>query len=168
MTTMTPHSGGKATVTLQGDREILIERAFDAPPELVYEAITNPEHVRRWWGAGNGNVTLCEADLRVGGKWRYVLTAESTGEAVGFHGEYRELVPGRRIVSTELYEIEFLTEEDAALNTVTLVERDGGTHMTVLVRHRLPEHRDGHIASGMESGMQKSYDALEDVARSLA
>lgn len=167
MTSMTTHSN-KATVTLQGDRDILIEREFDAPADLVYTAITEPEHVRRWWGAGHGNVTTCEADLRPGGKWRYVMTAESGGQEVAFHGVYSELVPGERIVTTELYEMEGFTEEDAAVNTVTLTERGGRTQLSVLIHHVRPEHRDGHIASGMESGMQASYDALEDVAKSLA
>ena len=158
------HSG-KATVTLQGDRSILIEREFDAPKHLVYEAVTKPELVRLWWGAQRGEGVTAEADLRVGGKWRYVMQAGD--QEVGFHGEYRELVPGERIVSTELFEAPFLTEEDASVNTVTLTERDGKTHMSVLCEYRLPEHRDGVIASGMEGGMQESYDALEEVARSL-
>ena len=165
MSTMT-HSG-KAKFTVQGDREILIEREFDAPKHLVYKAITEPELVARWWGAKRGEGVQCEADLRVGGKWRYVMTAGSTGETVGFHGEYRELVENERIVSTEVFEAPFLTDEDASVNTVTLTERDGRTHMSVLCVYRLPEHRDAVMASGMEGGAQESYDALEEVARSL-
>lgn len=158
----------KATVTLKGDRTILIEREFDAPRHLVYEAITKPEHVRMWWGAQRGENVQCEADLVVGGKWRYVMRGGPDNEEVGFHGVYRELVPNERIVSTEVYEAPFFTDEDAAVNTITLEERGDKTFLSVTVEHRLPEHRDGHIASGMEGGMQQSYDALEDVAKSLA
>ena len=161
------HSG-KATFTVQGDREILIEREFDAPKHLVYEAITKPDLVQKWWGAQRGDGVTCEADVRVGGKWRYVMTAGTSGEQVGFHGEYRDLVENERIVSTEVFEAPFLTDEDASVNTVTLTERDGRTHMSVHCVYRLPEHRDAVMASGMEAGAQESYDDLEDVARSRA
>jgi uncharacterized protein YndB with AHSA1/START domain len=167
---MTMTSSGKATVTLQGDTQILITRAFDAPPALVYRALTEPELVKRWWSGKRGSVRSAEIDLRVGGEWRYVMEA-SGGFEVAFHGEYRELVPSERIVSTEVFEDpDGMWESDPdfySLNTVTLAESDGGTHMEVLVEHTKAEHRDGHINSGMEAGMQESYDALEDVAKSL-
>jgi uncharacterized protein YndB with AHSA1/START domain len=165
--TAVTHSN-KATVTLPGDRSILIEREFDAPRHLVYEAITKPEHVARWWGAKRGDGVTTEADVRVGGTWRYVMTAKSNDMVVGFHGEYREIVPNERIVSTELFEMPGLDEDDASVNTVTLTERDGRTFMSVLCEYRLPEHRDAVIESGMEDGMQESYDALEAVAQSLS
>src|SRR5215216_5779985 len=96
-------SSGTATVTLPTDEEILITREFDAPKHLVYKACTTPELVKRWWSAKRGEVTIAEIDLRVGGKWRYVMLAHGSFEA-GFHGEYREIVPNERIVSTEVYE----------------------------------------------------------------
>lgn len=164
---MTTTHSGRARFTVRGDREILIEREFDAPRELVYRAITEPELVRRWWGAQRGENVQCEADLRVGGRWRYVMNAGATNDTVGFHGEYRELVPHERIVSTEVFEAPFLNDEDASINTVTLTEHDGRTQMSVLCVYRLPEHRDGVMASGMEAGAQESYDALEEVARTL-
>ena len=83
--------------------QILITREFDAPRHLVYKAWTTPELVKRWWHAKRGEVTIAEIDLRVGGKWRWVMQTEE-GFKVGFHGEYREIVPEERIVSTEVYE----------------------------------------------------------------
>ena len=163
------HSG-KAEVTLPTDTQILITREFDAPADLVYRAITTPELVKRWWAGKRGQVDEVDIDLQVGGKWRYVMSADG-GFEVAFHGEYRELVPGERIVTTEVYEDpDGLWKADPdfhAVNTITLAEADERTTMQVLVQHTKPEHRDGHINSGMEEGMQEAYDALEEVARSL-
>jgi uncharacterized protein YndB with AHSA1/START domain len=159
-------SSGTATVTLPTDEQILITREFDAPKHLVYRAITTPELVKRWWNAKRGEVTIAEIDLRVGGTWRYVL-AVCDGPEVGFHGEYREIVPNERIVSTEVYEGIPDAEEHASLNTMTLSEVDGRTTMTTLVQHRTNEDRDAHINSGMEAGMQDAMDLLEEVAISL-
>jgi uncharacterized protein YndB with AHSA1/START domain len=156
-------SSGTAAVTLPTDEQILITREFDAPKHLVYRAWTTPELVKRWWSGGHGEVTIAEIDLRVGGMWRYVMIANE-GFEVGFHGKYREIVPDERIVSTEVYEG---MPEGEALNTLTLTESDGRTTMTILVQHSCKEHRDAHINSGMEAGMQKSMDLLEQVAVSL-
>jgi uncharacterized protein YndB with AHSA1/START domain len=94
-------SSGTAKVSLPGDEQILITREFDAPKHLVYKAWTTPELVRRWWHANRGEMTVAEIDLRVGGMWRYVMVTPDDFE-VGFHGEYREIVPNERIVSTEV------------------------------------------------------------------
>ena len=153
----------RATVTLPTDEQILITREFDAPKHLVYKAWTTPELVKRWWSARRGEVTLAEIDLRVGGKWRYVMIA-SEGFEVGFHGEYREIVPEERLVSTEVYEG---MPEGEALDTLTLTESDGRTTLTLLVEHSSKEHRDAHINSGMEDGLQDALDLLEQVAVSL-
>jgi len=159
-------SSQTATVTLPTDEQILITRDFDAPKHLVYEAWTRPELVKRWWNAKRGEVTIAEIDLRVGGKWRYVMVADG-GLEVGFHGEYREIVPNERIVSTEVYEGIPDAEEHATLNTLTLTEADGRTTLTILVQHPNKEGRDAHINSGMEAGMQDAMDLLEQVAISL-
>jgi len=159
-------SRGTAKVTLPEDRQILITREFDAPKELVYEAWTTPELVERWWSGERGKVTLVEIDLRVGGTWRYVMETND-GIEVGFHGEYRELVPNERIVSTEAFEGIPDADEHASLNTLTLTEVDGRTTLTVLVEHPTQEGRDMHINSGMEGGMQEAMDRLEQVAISL-
>jgi len=153
-------------VTLPSDEQILITREFDAPKHLVYEAWTTPELVKRWWSARRGEVTLAEIDLRVGGKWRYVMVTED-GLEVAFHGEYREIVPNERLVSTEAYEGIPDADEHAALNTLTLTEIDGRTTLEVLVEHPTKEGRDMHIESGMEGGMQEAMDRLELVAVSL-
>ena len=156
-------TSGTAKVTLPADEQILITREFDAPKHLVYKAWTTPELVRRWWNAKRGEVTTCEIDLRVGGTWRYVMVTPD-GMEVGFHGEFREIVPNERIVSTEVFEG---MPDAAALNTLTLAEEDGRTTLTILVEHSSKEHRDGHINSGMEAGMQDAMDLLEEVAVSL-
>ena len=153
-----------ATVTLQGDTEILIVRQFDAPRELVWKAYTTPELVRRWWHANRGEMTVCEIDLRLGGKWRYAMEAPGFGE-VAFHGEYREIVPNERLVSTEAYEGIPDADAHAAVDTLTLSETGGRTTLTILVEHPTKEGRDMHIASGMEDGLQDALDLLEQVAR---
>jgi uncharacterized protein YndB with AHSA1/START domain len=161
-------SSGTATVTLPTDEQILITREFAAPKHLVYKAWTTPELVRRWWHANRGEMTVAEIDLRVGGKWRYVMVTED-GFEVAFHGEYREIVPNERIVSTEVYEGAPQVEgvEEGTLNTLTLAEMDGRTTMTVLVLAPSKEIRDAIIESGMEAGMQDAMDNLEQVAVSL-
>jgi uncharacterized protein YndB with AHSA1/START domain len=156
-------SSGTATVTLPADDQILITREFDAPRELVYKAWTTPELVKRWWSGQRGGVTSAEIDLRVGGMWRYVMEA-SEGFEVAFHGEYREIVPNERIVTTEVFEG---MPDAQAVDTITFAEVDGRTILTMLVQHTSKEDRDGHINSGMEGGMQESMDALEQVAISL-
>jgi uncharacterized protein YndB with AHSA1/START domain len=159
-------SSGTATVTLPTDTQILITREFDAPKHLVYRAWTTPDLVKRWWHANRGEVTLAEIDLRVGGTWRYVSRSDE-GLEVAFHGEYREIVPNERLVTTEVYEGIPDAEEHAALDTLTLTESDGRTTLTVLVEHPTKEGRDAHINSGMEAGMQDALDLLEEVAVSL-
>ena len=155
-----------ATVTLPADEQILITREFDAPRHLVYRAWTTPELVRRWWAGLRGEVTLAEIDLRVGGAWRVVMTARD-GSEVGFHGEYREIVPGERIVFTEAYEGPW-PEGDPALNTLTLTaEEDGRTTLALLMQLASREERDAIIATGMELGMREQMDALEQIAASL-
>src|SRR5918997_1273481 len=157
---MATASSGTAVVTLPSDTQILITREFAAPKHLVYKAWTTPELIKRWWSANRGEVTLAEVDLRVGGKWRYVMIADG-GFEVGFHGEYREIVPDERIVSTEVFEG---MPDAEAVNTMTLTEVDGRTTLTILVEHASKEHRDAHIESGMEAGLQDAMDLLEQVA----
>lgn len=156
-------SSGTAVVTLPTDTQILITREFDAGRHLVYRAWTTPELIKRWWSGERGEVTSVEVDLQVGGKWRYVMVAHG-GFEVAFHGEYIEIVPNERIVSTEVYEG---APGAAAVNTLTLTETAGRTTMTLLVQHEDQADRDAHINSGMEVGMQEAMDKLEQVARSL-
>ncbi len=156
-------SSGKAVVTLPTDTQILITRQFDAPRQLVYKAWTTPELIKRWWAGDRGEVTIVDVDLRVGGMWRYLMTA-TAGFEVAFHGEYREIVPDERIVSTEVFEA-FPEGEAVVSNTFT--EEAGRTTIAILVDHANRENRDAHINSGMEGGMNEAMDHLEQVARSL-
>jgi uncharacterized protein YndB with AHSA1/START domain len=153
---------GSAVVTLPSDTEILITRAFDAPAALIFKAWTTPELVKRWWGFETSEWLVCEVDLRVGGRWRWVIREREM--EVGFHGEYREIDRPHRLVSTEVYEG---FPDGEAVNIMTLTEVDGVTTMTTLVQHSCKEHRDGHINSGMEGGMQVSYNRMEDVVAEL-
>jgi uncharacterized protein YndB with AHSA1/START domain len=158
----------RAVVTLPSDTQVLIQREFDAPKHLVFRAWTTPELIKRWWTAKRGTVTVADVDLRVGGKWRWALMTDR-GFEVAFHGEYREIVPNERLVYTEVFEgLPGGGEDAAAMNTMTFVENDGRTTLTMLVEHRTKAHRDMHVNSGMETGMQDAMDLLEDVARSLA
>jgi uncharacterized protein YndB with AHSA1/START domain len=156
-------SSGTAVVTLPTDTQILITREFDAPKHLVYRARTTPELIKRWWSGDRGEVTIAEVDLRVGGTWRYVITANG-GFEVAFHGEFREIVTNERIVATEVYEG---MPEAEALTTDTYTEEDGRTTLTILSQYSNREYRDAVINSGMEGGMQESMDHLEHVAISL-
>ena len=162
-------SSQTATVTLPTDEQILITREFDAPKHLVWQAFTTPELVKRWWNAKRGEMTVADIDLRVGGKWRYAMVTDD-GIEVAFHGEYREVVPGERIVSTETFEgvPPEVSEEDATtINTASFEEADGRTTLTILVQAGSKETRDAIIASGMEAGLQDALDLLEEVAVSL-
>jgi uncharacterized protein YndB with AHSA1/START domain len=159
-------SSRSAKVTLPTDEQILITREFDAPKHLVYKAYTTPELVRRWWHAGRGEMTVCDIDLRVGGKWRYLMVTPD-GTEVGFHGEYRELVPNERIVSTEVYEGVPSGDDDPAIDTLTLTETDGRTTLTILMQLSSKETRDMIIESGMEEGLQDALALLEQAAVSL-
>jgi len=160
-------SSGTATVTLPTDEQILITREFAAPKHLVYKAFTTPELVERWWTAKRGEMKVCEIDLQVGGKWRYVMETPD-GMEVGFHGEYREIEPNDRIVSTEIFEgMPDGVPEEASVNTATFAEEDGRTTLTILVEHSNKQFRDMHVESGMEDGLQDALDLLEELAASL-
>ena len=149
---------GSAVVTLPTDTEILITREFAAP-----------ELVKRWWSGHQGMMTSVEIDLRVGGRWRYVMAAND-GSEVAFHGHYREIVPNERIVTTEVYEMpgaDSPPESAVPLNVITFTETDGRTALRLLVQCPTRELRDMIINSGMEVGMQEQLDVLEQVANSL-
>jgi uncharacterized protein YndB with AHSA1/START domain len=153
-----------AVVTLPSDTEILISREFNAPRHLVYRAYTTPELIKRWWAGDRGTVTSVEVDLRPGGTWRYVMTANG-GFEVAFHGEYTEILPHERISSTEVFEA---MPDKVARDTATFTEHDGRTTLQILITHQNQEDRDMHINSGMEGGMQESMNHLADVAAELA
>jgi uncharacterized protein YndB with AHSA1/START domain len=153
-----------ATVTLPADEQILITREFDAPRHLVYKAYTTPELVRRWWSGQRGSMTVVEIDLRVGGMWRYAMLAHGEFE-VAFHGEYREIVPDERIVTTEVYE--GMPDAEGALDTITFSEQDGRTTLAILMQLPTKADRDMVLETGMEGGIQEQMDLLEELAMSL-
>ena len=157
---------GTAVTTFPTDTQILVTREFDAPRHLVWRAWTTPELVKRWWSGRRGEVTLAEIDLRVGGRWRYVMVANG-GFEVGFHGEYREIVPEERIVNTEVFEGMPDGDSEPALITTVFTEQDGRTTLTMLTEVSSKEVRDMIVDTGMEGGMQESLDALEQVAIAL-
>jgi uncharacterized protein YndB with AHSA1/START domain len=152
-----------AVVTLPTDTQILIIREFDAPRNLVYKAYTTPELIKRWWSGDRGEVMSANVDLRVGGKWRYAMTANE-GFEVAFHGVYREIVPNERLVMTEIYEG---APDAEAVVTHTFTEENGRTTLTMLMQLPSQEVRDAIIESGMEGGLQEALDHLEQVAISL-
>ena len=153
-----------AVVTLPTDTQILITREFDAPRRLVDEAWTTPELVRRWWSGRRGEMTVCEIDLRVGGRWRYAMIAGG-GFEVAFNGEYRELVPGERIVTTEAFE--GMPDAEPALNVITLREADGRTTLELLIVVANRDARDMILATGMMDGVQEQFELLDALASSL-
>ncbi len=155
---------GSAVVTLPSNNEILITREFDAPAGLVFEAWTTPDLVKRWWAGDRGEVTDAQIDLRVGGRWRWVMTANG-GFAVAFSGEFLEIDPPHRFVRTEVFE---MVPDAEAINTTTFDETNGVTTLKILGRYRSQEHRDAALASGMEGGLQTSLNELEELVRQAA
>lgn len=151
-------------VTTPSDRDIHFSRLFDAPRRLVFEAMTQPEHVSQWWGQlGDGySVPVCEIDLRVGGKWRFV-SRHPKGEAA-FHGEYLEIVPHSRLAFTEIYEP---FPDSVSVVTTDFIEEGGKTRMSATARYESKAVRDMVMGTGMEKGAALSYDRLEDLVIAL-
>ena len=151
-------------VTTPSDQEIRMTRLFDAPRDLVFQAMTKPEHVRQWWGRlGDGySVPVCEIDFRVGGKWRFV-NRHPQGEAA-FYGEYREIDPPGRVVFTEIFEA---FPDAVSVVTAELTEESGKTRLTATVRYPSLDVRDMVLGTGMANGASISYDRLEDLVAEL-
>jgi uncharacterized protein YndB with AHSA1/START domain len=163
-------SANATTMDRTSDRELVITRTFNAPPRIVFEAWTNPEFVRRWWAPRSHGVSIvsCDADVRVGGRYRYLLR-HAKGD-FAFAGQYREVTPHSLLVYTESFEPDAQPADEggAAVITVTFSERSGRTD---LVSHSLFPSKDvldAVIASGMESGMRETMDQLDGLVASLA
>jgi len=158
------HSG-TFQCTTPSDTEITLTRLFDAPRELVWEAMTKPEHVRRWWGCLDErySVPVCEIDLRVGGTWRFVGRGPE-GDFPAFFGEYLEIDRPGRLVYTEIFEP---FPDAASVVTQRLEEEQGKTRLTVTARYDSRQTRDIVLGTGMEKGAAVSYDRLEDVVAAL-
>lgn len=147
-------------ITTPSDREIVLERSFDAPRRLVFAAMTDPKHVRNWYGCDAAVLAACEIDLRVGGAYRFTMRAPD-GVHHTMQGTYREITPPDRIVFTEAYVTEGFTSEEALVTSV-FAEKDGRTTLTVIVLHVSRANRDAHLNAGMETGAGAAYDRLAE------
>jgi len=152
-------------LTTPSDREIAMTRVFDAPRKLVFDAHTKPDLVRQWLlGPPGWSMQVCEMDVRVGGKYRWVWRHHRDGTTMGMGGVYREIVKPERLVVTERFDEAWYPGE--ALNTLVLVEQGGRTTLTQTMRYESREARDAVLKSGMESGVKASYDRLADLLAS--
>jgi uncharacterized protein YndB with AHSA1/START domain len=151
--------------TTPSDREIVLTRLFDAPRRLVFDAMTKPEHVRRWWGIldDKHSVPVCEIDLRPGGGWRFVGRGPK-GDFPAFYGTYREIAPPERLVYTEFFEP---FPDEGSLITTVFTEENGKTRMTVTCLYSSKDVRDMVLGTGMSKGAGLSYDRLEDLVKEL-
>lgn len=159
----TPTSEHPTTLTTPTDRELVITREFDAPRVLVFEAWTKPEHVKRWYGRRRLTTTICDIDLRVGGRWRWGQTDED-GREIVFSGEYREIVAPERLVYTETFE---MYPDAASLVTLTFDEHDGRTTLTCRGLWPSAEILQAAMASGMEEGVVETYDRLAELLATM-
>jgi uncharacterized protein YndB with AHSA1/START domain len=156
----------QTTMELRSDREIVITRTFDGPARIVFDAWTRPELVRRWWAPKSHGVSLssCDADVRPGGTYRYVLSREG-GEEIAFSGKYTEVTPPARLVYTQVFEP--MAGAGEVVVTVTFEERDGKTHLVAHEVYPSAEVREAALASGMEHGMRETMDQLDELIASL-
>ena len=149
---------GSLQVTTSGDREVVMTRVFDAPRNLVYDAFSKPELLKRWFGPRGWSLVVCEVDFRVGGGFRFVLRSPD-GKDMGMRGVYRELLPPERSVHMESFD-DYPGESQV---TASFIERDGKTTLTVCVLYPSQMVRDIVIQSGMEHGAAESYDKLAEL-----
>jgi uncharacterized protein YndB with AHSA1/START domain len=158
-------STGNLKLMTQGDREIVMTRALDAPRRLVFDAFTKPELVEQWLLGPGWSMPICEIDLRVGGVYRYVWRRDRDGSEMGMGGVYREIAAPERLVATEKFDQPWYPGE--AVGTTVLVEQGGKTAITQTVLYQSQEARDAVLKSGMERGVAASYDRLADLLASL-
>ncbi len=154
---MTKHS---LELTTPSDREIVMKRVFDASPAAVFDAFTKPELIKRWLlGPDGWSMPVCDVDLRVGGRYHYVWRSDEDASEFGFNGAYREIVRPERIVHVESMD----GNPGESLVTTTFVEQQGSTTVTMTIQHASREMRDMVLATGMETGVAKSYERLDEV-----
>lgn len=163
---MLAERNAEVTVTLPSETEIRITRFFRRQRQVLFEAWTQPEHVRQWWGCNGSSVSVCEIDLRVGGSWKINMRV-SDGSDQLFHGIYREIAPGERLVYSECYD-EPRVGRPEWLTTIIFEEIKGGTQLTHTIRHQSRQARDGHLQAGMEAGAAQTLRNLDEhLARML-
>jgi uncharacterized protein YndB with AHSA1/START domain len=157
-------NAGKLQITTPSDRELAMIRSFDAPRSLLWDAWTKPELLKRWLGVRGGwTFAVCEVDLKVGGKYRYVWRGPS-GAEMGMGGVFREVVKPERLVATEKFDESWYDGD--AVDTTTFVERAGKTTVTTTVQYASKAVRDAVLKSPMEKGVAESYDKLDEVLAS--
>lgn len=163
MTTNTPmNTQKKLSITTPSDTQIVMTRRFDAPLELVWKALTQPEYIRKWLFLPPGwTMTGCEQDIRVGGSFRWTWDGPDGQPAMVMHGTYREVVPLERLVRTETFEMGCGPAMGEQIATLAFKREGGGTTVTITCSYKSKEDRDGAIASGMEHGVGAGYDNLE-------
>lgn len=155
-------------VATSGDCGIVITRDFDAPRDLVWDTMSRPELLKRWlFGPPGWEMTVCEEDQRVGGKFRWAW-AGPDGAGMTMSGEYREIVPPERAVRTETFEFGCGPQMGEQVATLELTEQGGKTRLTLTVLYPSKEARDGALASGMEHGMSAGYDRLDEILAAAA
>ena len=148
----------------EADRELIITRSFDAPARLLFEAWSKPEHLKKWFGPVGYPVTMCEMDFRVGGQWRAAMTGPSGTQQTPFGGEYLEIVPNRKIVFTNGFE---LAGAEKMIMTITFDEKDGKTLLTMRTLFASIAQKATHVGAGMAEGIASGLDQLTDVVAAL-
>lgn len=158
-------NAGNLKLTTRGEREIVMTREFNAPRRLLFDAFTKPELVKQWLlGPPGWSMPVCEIDLKVGGKYRYVWRQDSDGTEMGMGGVYREIVAPERLVSTEKFDEAWYPGE--AVGTIVLSENGGKTSVTQTILYESREARDAVLKSGMEQGLAASYERLAEMLAS--
>jgi uncharacterized protein YndB with AHSA1/START domain len=156
---------GTLKLTTRGDREIVMTRVFDAPRRLVFDALTKPELLEKWFhGAPGWRLAVCVIDLKVGGAYRYVWLGPD-GVEMGMRGVYREVAAPERIVATEMFDDPWYPGE--AVGTLILVESGGQTTLTQTVLYASPEAREAVLKTPMEQGVAMGYDRLAELLATL-
>ncbi len=153
-------------VSTPGDREIVIARDFRAPRQLVFDAYTKPELLRRWFGPHGYTLVACDIDLRVDGHWRYVVRRPD-GTTMTLQGYFQEVVRPEVLITTQTFDEGDYIADNASLCTTTFLERDGTTTLTTRVRYPTPDVRDEMARSGMADGMGGGYERLADLLVTL-
>ena len=153
------------TITTPSDLEIAMTRVFDAPGHLVFDAMTQPQHVKRWFGCAAFELPVCEIDLRVGGAYRFTMRTPNGVEST-LQGVYREVLRPERVVFSERVSMPGFVSDEYQV-TSTFAERGGITTLTTTILHKSKENRDGHLNSGIENGVAPAYDRLAEVVAGM-
>jgi uncharacterized protein YndB with AHSA1/START domain len=161
---MTDQQAATATITTPTDREIHIERVFDAPRDLVFATFTDPQLIPQWWGPRDGTTVVDQMDVRAGGSWRFI-TSDCDGNETAFRGTYREITPPERVVQT--FEWEGMPGH-VCIETAVFEDLGDRTRVINTSLFHTTEERDGMLASGMERGLNETYARMDELLARLA